>query len=52
MEIFFMSDQPESCRYCGTRTAFEKERMTFQIHHCPNCDIRYCLVEDKDNPLE
>ena len=44
---YIMSDQPECCRHCGTRTNF-LEIMMFQAHVCPNCDYSYLLYEDMD----
>jgi NAD-dependent SIR2 family protein deacetylase len=46
LETYIVSDQPETCRKCGTRTEIERcfERENREIHVCPNCKYRYELV--------
>jgi len=42
-EIFIASEQPETCRECGTRTKFVELSQGFQFHRCPNCKYSYLL---------
>ncbi len=42
-EIFLASDQPETCRECGTRTNFVELSELLQSHRCPNCKYSYML---------
>lgn len=54
---FIMSDQPECCRWCGTRTEILEDNddveqddgsvERHQLHQCPNpeCRKRYWVVE-------
>lgn len=56
LDVFTMTDQPEECRKCGTRTEFEDVTETdgeilFQVHECPKCHYVYKLVEDEDDNL-
>jgi hypothetical protein len=44
-DIFFMTDQPEMCRQCGTRTDFVDLSKTRQLHHCRNCQFTYWLED-------
>lgn len=55
LPLFGASDQPETCRYCGTRTIFwelEPEPVSGlarQLHLCPNPDCsEIYVVEDAD----
>ena len=46
LPLFDMTDQPETCRKCGTRTEFMGLRKQLQIHWCPECDSLYLLEDD------
>jgi len=48
LDGYYMSDQPEECRKCGTRTEILKEENDYQIHVCPKCHYRYKLIEDPE----
>lgn len=45
-DIFIMTDQPETCRKCGTRTDFTTMKSGLQFHRCPNCLYTYILEDD------
>ncbi|RQW85956.1 MAG: hypothetical protein EHM79_10595 [Geobacter sp.] len=45
LDIFIMSDQPETCRQCGTRTEFADFSRGKQIHECSNCYFTYWLED-------
>jgi rubredoxin len=45
LDIFIMTDQPETCRQCGTRTEFEDLSKGKQIHRCSNCQFTYILED-------
>lgn len=49
LDIFIMTDQPETCRQCGTRTDFTDLSKGIQIHLCRNCQFTY-LLEDGSIP--
>ncbi|MEE9539957.1 MAG: hypothetical protein V3V85_00505 [Candidatus Thorarchaeota archaeon] len=50
MDVYEMTDQPETCRKCGTRTNILHEHtvdgVLVQIHQCPTCDYKYELEDD------
>lgn len=39
-----MSDQPEECRFCGMRTAFEEVNKSTQFHTCQHCGAGYFVT--------
>ena len=39
-----MSDQPEDCRFCGMRTAFEEVSKSLQFHTCQHCGAGYYVT--------
>jgi uncharacterized Zn finger protein len=45
LDIFIMTEQPETCRQCGTRTDFVDFSKTRQIHECSNCHFTYWLED-------
>jgi len=45
LPIYFMHDQPTSCRMCGRRTQWTGEQP--QLHAC-NCGYRFLVEEDED----
>lgn len=45
LDIFIMTDQPETCRQCGTRTDFADFSKGKQIHECSNCHFTYWLED-------
>lgn len=45
LDIFIMTDQPETCRQCGTRTDFADLSKDTQIHKCSNCQFTYWLED-------
>ena len=45
LDIFIMSDQPETCRQCGCRTDFETLDFGPQLHRCSNCQFAYFLED-------
>lgn len=48
LDVFIMTDQPEECPKCMTRTEFiEKE--DYQIHTCPKCQYTYKLIEEDND---
>lgn len=42
-EYYMSTDQPETCRECGTRTNFFNLTPILQSHQCPNCKYTYML---------
>jgi predicted Zn-ribbon and HTH transcriptional regulator len=55
LDCFAMSDQPEECRKCGTRTEFEEiddEEEKFQLHQCPKCHYEYKLFDEGEDESE
>jgi len=50
LDTYVATEQPETCRKCGTRTEIERcfERENKEIHVCPNCSYRYELVWDEN----
>ncbi len=42
-EYYLSTDQPETCRECGTRTNFIDLTPILQSHQCPNCKYSYVL---------
>lgn len=46
LDTYIMTDQPEECRKCGTRTEILREENEYQIHLCKKCNYRYKLIED------
>lgn len=49
LDVFIMTDQPETCRQCGMRTDFVDLSTTSQLHRCRNCQFTY-LLEDGTIP--
>lgn len=55
LTLFGASDQPESCRYCGTRTIFwelepaPESELARQLHLCPNCGEIYVVEDNEDD---
>ena len=47
LDVFLMTDQPETCRKCGVRTEWISCKDGSQLHTCPSCDFIY-LVEECD----
>ena len=47
LDVFLMTDQPETCRKCGVRTKWISYKDGSQLHTCPSCDYIY-LVEECD----
>ncbi|MFZ4441093.1 MAG: DNA cytosine methyltransferase, partial [Syntrophales bacterium] len=45
LDIFLMTDQPETCRTCGVRTNWIDYRNSQQLHTCPSCNYIYLLEE-------
>ena len=45
--IYFGTEQPEACRWCGERTDFDVLSIGLQVHQCLSCAKRY-LVEVED----
>lgn len=45
LDVFLMTDQPETCRKCGVRTKWISYKGGFQLHTCPSCDYSYLLEE-------
>ena len=53
LDIYIMSDQPETCRKCGAGTDFSSHSIpteegyeAWQVHTCLGCGYKYKLVED------
>ena len=52
MDLYEMTDQPETCRQCGRRTRQLDERVdreegiVIQLHRCPACGYMYELEGD------
>ena len=42
--LYRMSDQPEDCRFCGMRTAFEEVSKAIQFHTCQHCGAGYYVT--------
>lgn len=42
--LYRMSDQPEDCRFCGMRTAFEEVSKSLQFHTCQHCGAGYYVT--------
>jgi len=47
LDTFIATDQPETCRHCGTRTDFEQV-LDRQLHTCPTCGCIYWLVNGNE----
>jgi DNA (cytosine-5)-methyltransferase 1 len=45
LDIFLMTDQPETCGTCGARTNWIDYKNGQQLHTCPNCNYIYLLEE-------
>lgn len=45
LDTFIMTDQPDTCRQCGTRTDFETLNCDTQLHRCSNCQFTYFLED-------
>ena len=43
LDVFSMTDQPETCPECGCRTEFVEIPKGRQIHACPSCEEVYIL---------
>ena len=48
MDIYFPTDQPETCPQCGQRAIIVQEDEKQQTYHCPDCsyDWKVDLTED------
>jgi len=46
--IFIASEQPEACRFCGSRTDFTEWTAVLQIHTCPSCHKSYRLEFEEE----
>lgn len=46
LEIFYASDQPEVCRYCGKARTDWKDVGNRQLHTCPDCGKSYWVEEE------
>ena len=51
MDIYFQSDQPETCPKCGSRAELDSENNERQMLHCPNCPYEWMidLIETFDD---
>lgn len=47
LEYYILSDQPTTCRLCGTRTSFEVEDDDVQMHQCLNRGCNYRFIATK-----
>ena len=45
--IYLGTEQPETCRWCGSRTDFDVLPSGLQIHQCLNCAKRYFVEFDE-----
>jgi len=45
LDVFLMTDQPETCGICGARTNWIDYKNGQQLHTCPNCNYIYLLEE-------
>lgn len=52
LDIFYSTDQPETCRKCGARTEFEDLLSGRQRHECPKCKYVYLVEEEEDTETE
>ncbi len=43
LPIFIGTEQPETCRNCGTRTEFDEVADQRQLHQCARCGNQYLL---------
>jgi hypothetical protein len=43
LDIYFPTDEPETCPQCGRRTEFLRDTENHQIHECPECEYRYVV---------
>ena len=48
MDIYVMTENPETCRKCGTRTDIIEDNTTVQKHQCPKCSYTYLLEDDEE----
>ena len=46
LEVFIMTDQPETCGSCGCRTEFVAIPKGRQLHVCPDCEEVYILEDE------
>ena len=53
LEIFTMTDQPEACSQCGSRTEFMELKSGSQLHVClnKNCWEVFIVEEDDNDPI-
>jgi tRNA(Ile2) C34 agmatinyltransferase TiaS len=51
LDIYYMTDQPETCRKCGTRTT-SNDTGKRQHHTCPSCKYEYILEEDDEDDYD
>ncbi len=45
--VYIGTDQPETCRFCGSRTDFEELPNEQQLHQCLDCGKRYIVEFDE-----
>lgn len=48
LDIYFMTDQPETCGLCGARTEWVDNADGTQTHTCLDCRYVYILEEDNE----
>jgi len=51
VDIYLMTDQPETCRKCGVRTLWFDNTNDIQTHECPNCRYYYVLEAEEDSAV-
>lgn len=47
LPVFYGTEQPETCRKCGSRTNFDVLSNGLQVHQCLNCARRYVVEFDE-----
>ena len=49
LEVFTMTDQPETCGQCGSRTEFIQVDERSQLHVCLRVDCQEIFVVEEDD---
>ena len=49
LEVFTMTDQPETCGQCGSRTKFIQVDERSQLHVCLRVDCQEIFVVEEDD---
>jgi hypothetical protein len=50
LPVFIGTDQPETCRKCGSRTDFDDIGDGLQLHRCMLCGNQYLVEFEQESP--